>query len=81
MPQEICELIDFHVDTFPLQKVSKYEWYGSGMGVVGSGMGVVWEWYGSGMGVVWEWYGSGMGVVWECFGNLIPKKTMFVVFY
>ena len=28
---------------FQLQKVSKYEWYGSGMGVV-------WEWYGSGMG-------------------------------
>ena len=57
MPQEICELIiDFHFDTFPLQKVAKYEWYGSGMGVV-------WEWYGSGMGVVWEWYGSGMGVL------------------
>ena len=34
MPQEICELVDFHVDTFPLQKVSKYEWYGSGMGVL-----------------------------------------------
>ena len=34
MPQEICELIDFHVDTFPLQKVSKYEWCGNGMGVL-----------------------------------------------
>ena len=73
--QEICELIDFHVDTFPLQHVSKYEWYGSGMGVV-------WEWYGSGMGVVWEWYGNASAIWYRrrlCLLCFIEKKYVMEI--
>ena len=35
------------------------EWFGNGLGAVGGGLGLVWEWFGAGL---WEWW-EGNGTV------------------
>ena len=40
--------------------------FGGGLGAVGGGLGLSWEWFGGGLGVVWKWFGNGLEVAWVC---------------